>query len=83
VIAMPHIIVKVRAGYPKAKKARLAEELAKAIVATLDCPNFDVSVGIEDVRPAEWTERVYRPDILGKPKTIYKQPGYTLTTKQH
>ena len=48
----------------------------KAIVATLDCPTFDVSVGIEDVRPADWVEDVYQPDILGKPKTIYKQPGY-------
>ncbi len=28
-----------------------------------DCPNFDVSVGIEDVSPADWAERVYGPDI--------------------
>jgi 4-oxalocrotonate tautomerase len=73
---VPHIVVKVREGYAPAKKARLATALVQAIVATLDCPTFDVSVGIEDVRPADWVEDVYQPDILGKPKTIYKQPGY-------
>lgn len=35
-----------------------------------------VSVGIEEVEPQGWTEKVYKPDILGKPKTIYKKPGY-------
>jgi 4-oxalocrotonate tautomerase len=50
--------------------------LSKALVETLDCPDFDVSIGIEDVRPADWVERVYEPDILGKPDTMYKQPGY-------
>jgi hypothetical protein len=28
------------------------------------------------VRPADWDERVYRPDVRDKPDTIYKQPGY-------
>ena len=73
---MPHINVKVRLGYSQRQKARLSAALAKAIVETLDCPNFDVSVGIEDVRPADWAERVYEPDILRKRDTIYKQPGY-------
>ncbi len=73
---MPHILVKVRAGYSHAQKVRLSEALSSAIVKSLDCPSSDVSVGIEDVRPAEWAERVYRPEILGKPETIYKQPGY-------
>jgi phenylpyruvate tautomerase PptA (4-oxalocrotonate tautomerase family) len=54
---MPHIAVKVRAGYSQRQKARL-------------------SVGIEDVRPTDWIERVYEPDILRKQNTIYKQPGY-------
>ncbi len=73
---MPHITVKVREGYSHAQKVRLAEALTDAIVKTLDCPMFDVSIGIEDVRPANWSESVYRPDILGKPATIYKEPGY-------
>jgi len=35
-----------------------------------------VSVGIEEVGPKDWTEQIYKPDIIGKPDTIYKQPGY-------
>ena len=35
-----------------------------------------VSVGIEEVEPGEWTEKVYRPDILGGPGKLYKKPGY-------
>lgn len=73
---MPHIVAKIRAGYPKAQNVRLAKALSKAIVETLDCPNFDVSVGIEEVRRADWTERVYQPDVLAKANTIYKVPGY-------
>jgi len=81
--AVPHILVKVRAGYTEARKARLCAALHKAIVAILDCPSFDVSVGIEDVRPADWVARVYEPDILGKPDTIYKQPGYAPKAQVH
>jgi 4-oxalocrotonate tautomerase len=33
-------------------------------------------VGIEDVKPEDWTETVYKPDILGNAGRIYKKPGY-------
>jgi 4-oxalocrotonate tautomerase len=80
---MPHILVKVRTGYTEARKGRLCAALHKAIVAILDCPSFDVSVGIEDVRPADWAARVYEPDILGKPDTIYKHPGCAEKAHSH
>jgi 4-oxalocrotonate tautomerase len=32
---------------------------------------------IEDVEPSEWTEKVYKPDIIGKSDTLYKEPGYS------
>jgi 4-oxalocrotonate tautomerase len=73
---MPHIVVKLRTGYSRAKKERLAKALTGAIVEILDCPHFDVSVGIEDVDPAAWAETVHAPDVLAKPGTIYKRPGY-------
>jgi phenylpyruvate tautomerase PptA (4-oxalocrotonate tautomerase family) len=73
---MPHVAVKLREGYSRVQKARLADALAATIVTSLDCPNFDVSVAIEDVSAAEWAERVYEPDIASKSSTIYKHPGY-------
>ena len=76
---MPHVIVKLYSGRADREKSRLADEVTKAVMKALNYGEESVSVGIEDVRPADWTEKVYRPDILGKPETIYKKPGYDPT----
>jgi 4-oxalocrotonate tautomerase len=73
---MPHVVVKLYAGRSEQQKAALAEALTKAVMSTLNSGEDSISVAIEDVLPAHWTEQVYRPDILGKPETIYKKPGY-------
>jgi len=73
---MPHVIVKLYSGRSDQQKARLAEEITKAVMAALKQGEESISVGIEDVVPQDWTEKVYKPDILGKPETIYKKPGY-------
>jgi 4-oxalocrotonate tautomerase len=36
----------------------------------------NVSVAIEEVRPEDWTEKVYKPDIQGKWGQLYRKPGY-------
>ena len=73
---MPHVIVKLYAGRSEEQKQRLAEEVTKAVMATLSCSDQSLSVGVEDVDPRDWTEKVYKPDIAAKPGTIYKTPGY-------
>ena len=73
---MPHVIVKLAAGRSRQQKDRIASEVTKAVMATADVGEDAVSVSIEDVEPGEWTEKVYRPDILGKPDTLFKKPGY-------
>lgn len=73
---MPHVIVKLWAGKSEQQKKRLAEEVTKAIMTSLNYGEESVSVGIEDIESSDWTEKVYKPDILGKPETIYKKPGY-------
>jgi 4-oxalocrotonate tautomerase len=45
-------------------------------MSTLNYGEESVSVGIEEVKPQDWTDQVYKPDILGKRETIYKEPGY-------
>jgi len=73
---MPHVIVKLLAGRTVEQKARIAEEVTKALIAAIDCPETSVSIGIEDVaREALDRDGLY-PDILEKPETIYKKPGY-------
>jgi 4-oxalocrotonate tautomerase len=46
-------------------------------MAGANCAEQSVSVAIEDVEPAEWGEKVYKPDILGNWDKVYKKPGYS------
>src|SRR5262249_2135237 len=71
---MPHVIVKLYSGRSEQQKARLAEDISKIVMANLK--EKSVSVGIEDVKPQDWAEKVYKPAILGNPETIYKKLGY-------
>jgi 4-oxalocrotonate tautomerase len=73
---MPHVIVKMYAGRSDTQKFQLAEAIAKAVVAGAGCTRNAVSVGIEDVPAGQWVDAVYKPDILRKPETLYKKPGY-------
>lgn len=73
---MPHVIVKLQSGRSGQQKAKIAEEVTRAIMATANCTQDAVSVSIEDVEPSDWVEHVYKPDIVGKPGTLYKRPGY-------
>lgn len=35
-----------------------------------------VSVGIEEVKPSDWADKVYKPDILNGAGKLYKKSGY-------
>ena len=74
---MPHVIVKLWTGKSEQQKKKLAQEVTKAVMTTLNYGEESISVGIEDVDPKDWSEKVYKQDILEKRQTIYKQPGYT------
>ena len=73
---MPHIIVKLYPGRSELQKTRLAEEIVKDVVAIANCEEKSVSVAIEEIKPEDWAEKVYKPDILGNPEKLYKKPGY-------
>jgi 4-oxalocrotonate tautomerase len=74
---MPHVIIKLYRGRSEEQKAKLAAQVTKAVMDTLNASEGSVSVGIEDIEPEDWAETVYRPDILGRSETIYKKPGYS------
>jgi 4-oxalocrotonate tautomerase len=73
---MPHVIVKLWTGKSEIQKTKLAEEITKAVMSTLNYGEESVSVALEEIPPKDWTEKVYKPDILAKPATLYKKPGY-------
>jgi 4-oxalocrotonate tautomerase len=73
---MPHVIVKMYAGRSEQQKAKLAQEVTKAIMAGANCSEDAVSVAIEDIAPEDWGDKVYQPDIAAHPDRLYKRPGY-------
>jgi 4-oxalocrotonate tautomerase len=73
---MPHVIVKLRAGRSDHQKTTLAQAVTDAVTSALGSAEDSVSVAIEDVQPSDWRSQVYEADILGKPGTLFKKPGY-------
>jgi len=75
---MPHVIVKLWPGKSEQQKTRLAEAITKDVMGIFNYGEEAVSVAMEEIRPDEWAEKVYKQDILNKPDTIYKKPGYAM-----
>jgi 4-oxalocrotonate tautomerase len=73
---MPHVVVKLLTGRSEQQKARIAEEITKAAMVGAGCAKQSVSVSIEDIEPGNWVEKVFKPDIISKPTSLYKKPGY-------
>jgi 4-oxalocrotonate tautomerase len=73
---VPHVIVKLWPGKSEQQKKKLAAEITKVVMATLHYGEESVSVAMEEVKAADWTEKVYKPDILAKRDRLYKEPGY-------
>ena len=75
---MPHVIVKLWPGKSEQQKIRLAEEIVKDVTSVLNYGEESVSVAIEEVKPQDWAEKVYKPDIVNNSEKLYKKPGYTM-----
>jgi 4-oxalocrotonate tautomerase len=75
---MPHVIVKLWPGKSEKQKAQLAEAIAKDVMDVLNYGEESVSVAFEEVRPDDWAEKVYKPDIVNNAGNLYKKPGYTV-----
>jgi 4-oxalocrotonate tautomerase len=73
---MPHVIVKLYPGRSEQQKSHLTREIVNDVVAIAKCGEESVSVAIEEIKPEDWAENVYKPDILEKPEKLYKKPGY-------
>ena len=73
---MPHVIVKLWPGKSDQQKRKLAEGITEAVMTSLGYGEESVSVSLDEVPSGEWTEKVYKPDIINGPGKLYKQPGY-------
>ncbi len=75
---MPHVIVKLWPGKSEQQKVRLAEEIVKDVMNVMNYGEESVSVAIEEVKPQDWAEKVYKPEIVNNSEKLYKKPGYAM-----
>lgn len=75
---MPHVIVKLWPGKSEEQKTRLAKAITKDVMEVLNYGEESVSVAMEEITPADWKDRVYKPDIMWHSESLYKRPGYTM-----
>ena len=61
---MPHVIVKLWPGKSEQQKIRLAAAIVKDVMHVLKYGEESVSVAIEEIKPEDWTDKVYKQDIL-------------------
>ncbi len=73
---MPHIIIKMYPGRTEQQKKQLTDAIVKDVITFAGVGESSVSVAIEEISPAEWTEKVYKPDIQKNWDKLYKKPGY-------
>lgn len=73
---MPHISIKLAPGRSEEQKRRLTEQITKDVMAIAGADEGSISVRIEEVNAQDWTEQVYKPEILPHLDKLYKKPGY-------
>jgi 4-oxalocrotonate tautomerase len=73
---MPHVIIKLFPGKSEEQKKELADEIVKDFIQLFQYREEALSVAIEEVPREEWTEEVYKKEILGNMERLYKKPGY-------
>lgn len=73
---MPHVIVKLWPGKSDQQKRALSDAITKQVTGILGNGPDSVSVGFEEVSPADWMAQVYQPDIAAKWPDLTKRPGY-------
>ena len=73
---MPHVIVKLATGRTEQQKTQLSEAIVKDVMNVLSVGEEAISVAFEEIKPQDWTEKVYKPDIHPNLDKLYKKPGY-------
>lgn len=73
---MPHVIVKLWPGRSEDQKNALAQKIVESMKETMAVEDKSISVSFEEIPREDWTEQVYKPDIMAKEDLLYIRPGY-------
>lgn len=71
---MPYIAIK---AYPKDKetKERVVEKINAVFLEEWGCPPEAITISMEEIVPAEWEEKVLRPEIEPKADAMMIRSG--------
>jgi 4-oxalocrotonate tautomerase len=75
---MPHVIVKLWPDKSEKQKQRPADAITKDVMEILHYGEESISVAMQEVKPQDWAEQVYRPEIESNIEQLYKKPGYAV-----
>ena len=73
---MPHVIAELWPGKSEQQKKLLADAITKDVTEILHYGEESISVAMEEVKPQDWAENVYKPEIQTNMDKLYKKPGY-------
>lgn len=63
-------------GRSEEVKQKLTDQFVKDLIEIAGCKETSISVAIEEVAPENWSEQVYKPEILANEAKLYRKPGY-------
>lgn len=73
---MPHVTVYLYLGHTEEEKQRVSEKIRDAVMEELKVNASAVSVGVQEVVPEDWKEKVYKPQMYTEKTRLYIEPGY-------
>ncbi|MGW2185070.1 tautomerase family protein [Streptomyces sp. NPDC001667] len=74
---MPHINLKhFPAPLTEEQRGELVADLTAAVRKAFGCDEGVISIALEPVAEADWDERVYAPEIVGRKDLLHKTPNY-------
>jgi 4-oxalocrotonate tautomerase len=73
---MPHVIIKMYPGRTEEQKKKLTEAITQSVVDIAKTSEEHVSIDIQEINPEDWTETVYKEEILPRLDELQKKPEY-------
>jgi 4-oxalocrotonate tautomerase len=74
---MPHVNIKHwPAPLTDEERAQLVTSIAGAVATAFRCDEGVVSIALEPVPQADWTDRVYVPEVVDRKDLLVKTPNY-------
>lgn len=63
-------------GRSDEQKSKLAEAITKSVVDIANTSEEHVSIDIQEIKPEDWADKIYKNEILPKLDKLQKKPGY-------